>query len=152
MHYGVYTYFRLATKMSAVENCGTRGDENLRFEDSTSDLSVRANETVISDRAIVPPAGTNNRVLHYDAVLPDPNCTSTLPDQARPVHDASPSPDHHISTDGGVRRDPGRWMYLWLLASVRNQHVLFLRGQVLAARSIFAARVPMGQSDPSQPV
>jgi hypothetical protein len=109
--------------MSAVENCSARRDENLPLKDSASDVSVRPDKAMIFNRAGVTSACPYYGILHNDTVPSNSYCPASFANNARPMQDASPNPDHNISANRRIRRDPSRWIDLRLLAVVHDQHL-----------------------------
>lgn len=65
-----------------MEDRGSRCDEDLGFERGTHNVRVGPNETMITDHAAMPGCGSNNGVLHNDAIAPDPDRATILANDA----------------------------------------------------------------------
>jgi hypothetical protein len=59
--------------MSAVEDRCPSGNEYLSFQNGTSDMGVRTDQTVIANRTGVTPGCADCGVLHHDTFLSNPN-------------------------------------------------------------------------------
>ena len=122
MHNGVYADLRFFAKASAVENRGSRGDENLILQYGSYDMGVWADQAMISNSARMTLSGTNDGILHHDTLTPNSDRTSVLADNARPMHDPSPGTYDDVAAHRGIRCYPGRRVNLRMPARVSYQH------------------------------
>lgn len=118
MHNGVHADLRCFAKVSAVEDRGSRGDENLILQYGSYDMGVRADQAMISNSARMTVRGTNDGILHHDTLSPNCDCTSVLADNTRPMHEASPGTYDDVAAHRGIRCYPGRCVNLRMPARV----------------------------------
>lgn len=122
VHNGVHADLRFFAKVSAVENCGSGGDENLILQYGSYDMGVWADQAMISNSARMTLSGTNDGILHHDTLSANCDCTSVLADNARPVHDTSPGTYDDVAAHRGIWCYPGRRVNLRMSARVSYQH------------------------------
>jgi hypothetical protein len=125
MYGGMHAYFRSLSHMGAMKNGGTGRDEDLRPQHRARDMGVRADEAMISDDAGMARARPHHRILHHDAILPDPDRTSSFTDDARAMHHPGTGADRYITAYRRIGRDPGGWIDLWGFACMLDQHRSF---------------------------
>src|SRR5262249_45264474 len=103
----------------------TGSDEDLVFNSCADDVSVRTNQAVVADRAVMPMRSANHRILHDYDVAADADLTAPFGYDPGTVKDARSRSDRDVAADRRIGCDPCVQVEGRSSACVLDQHVCF---------------------------
>jgi hypothetical protein len=88
-----------------MEDGGSGCDEDLTLKRCADDVRVGPNETIIANNAAVLGCGSNNGVLHDNAIAANLDDPSVLSDDSSAIQNTCTGPYLYVSADSRVRCD-----------------------------------------------
>src|SRR5215471_14230327 len=126
VHHSVDAHLAALAKARCVKHRSASGNEDLILKSAPDNMSVRADEAVVSNAQRMARRASENGVLHDDALAAD-TYWSSLGDNLRSEHDATARANRDVATYHSIRSDPGGRVYSWRGAIVFDDHLAPLR-------------------------
>ena len=118
----INAYFATFPEARRMEHSSPCSDEYFVLHSATDDVSIWADEAIISNAQRVTSRTSQDGIRHDDAIAAN-RYRSTFGDKLGSVHDAAAWAYGDVAADQSIRRDPSRRIDLWRISVVIDQHV-----------------------------